>query len=352
MSNEPALAARADAIHERYRGAFVGRSRATRDLTVLDAIISDAEALVTAAAADGVRTRVDENLALYRTERAEIAAIRAAGPDALSAWRLAEWSEVTFLRYMRSFAGQSRQTRDAALLGEMAELQRAWVGSMRALTESVSEARIAAVVARAADHLATYEAERVEIPMARGTLPPGERARVLATLANGQFALYKNHFAGKSRPSRRPGLLRRMIGALEGIRKDMETVRGLGVETDVHAKNLALVVDRLAHHRGELAQIEAARGAAAATRVAGLLGEEANAAIATYRAEFAGQSRASRDLGKLNAVCDQLAELAHAMRELDADRPTPANAKNLGVVFEHLKVAEREFGAIREAKKQ
>lgn len=352
MSNDSALDARADAIHERYRGGFVGRSRATRDIGLLDSIIADAEALASTVAADGGRAMLDENLALYRAERAEIAAIRAAGPDALAAWRLAEWSEVTYLRYLRAFAGQSRQTRDDALLGEMTDLQRGWVAAMKSLTASVTEPRIAAQVSRAAEHLATYETERAEIPLARGALPPGERARVLATLANGQFALYKVHFAGKARTSRRPGLMRRMITALEGIHAGMETTRSLGVVTEVHTKNLALVADRLGHHRGELMAIDAARGGAAATRVAGLLGEEANAAIAEYRAEFAGQSRATRDLAKLNAVCDQLQEIAHAMRELDAERPTPANTKNLGVVFEHLKVAEREFGAIREAKKQ
>ena len=48
---------------------------------------------------------------------------------------------------------------------------------------------------------------------------------MLATRANGQFSLYREHFAGKKRSTRRLGLLRRMIGELSDIHQSMLHLR-------------------------------------------------------------------------------------------------------------------------------
>ena len=84
--------AQADALHERYRRGFVGRSRATRDLGALDALIAETTGLLPLLAQSAaLRGQTEERLTLYRAEREAIATIQAGGANAVAAWRLAEW---------------------------------------------------------------------------------------------------------------------------------------------------------------------------------------------------------------------------------------------------------------------
>ena len=62
--------------------------------------------------------------------------------------------------------------------------------------------------------LETYRTENKEIEKARKTGTDEERASILAEVANGQFRIYQMHFAGKSRATRRPALLVRVIEQL------------------------------------------------------------------------------------------------------------------------------------------
>ena len=81
------------------------------------------------------------------------------------------------------------------------------------------------------DNLRMYrnEAHAVESAQAEGT--PQEQADLLATLANNQFSLYRDHFAGKSRHTRREGLLERMIEQLKRARSSMQRLKKRGLRS-------------------------------------------------------------------------------------------------------------------------
>jgi hypothetical protein len=332
-----------DALHDRYRRSFAGRPRSTRDIGALDAIIADAERL--SASADGAgRAVLDERIALYRRERTEIAEVQSGGPEAAAAWRLVEWSRVTNARYLRTFAGQSRLTRDLGLLDEIAQEERARLAAFPATTD----ARLVAQRQQIASNADLYAREAAQIRTSRAREAPTRLASLLATLANAQFAAYRAHFQGQSRGTRREAALQRIVGALDAIRAQMETVRDLGVRTDAHLGNLAKVTDRVAHFRGELEKIRAARASMSADSIARALGDDANAVFRAYRAEFAGQSRATRDADRLAALCDGLHEIARTMDGL-VDGGS-MNTGNLGIVLDQLASFEREHARIREAK--
>lgn len=344
------LPAQTDALHQRYRRGFMGRSRATRDLGALDALIAETSGLLPALAQSAaLRGQTEERLKLYRTEREAIATIQAGGADAVAAWRLAEWSEVSFLRYGREFGGQARTTRDLGLLSEFHADQERWLAAATPLAARLNESRFSGQLQQMAANCKLYSAEGGEIANARKRAAPADRVGALAALANRQFALYRLHFEGKARVSRRPALLKRIAEALESIRMEMEAVRSAGITSPAHSANIAKVTDRVKHHRDELAKITDARTNTPTPQLVGALGDDANTWIARYRAEFAGKSREGRDLNPLADICEGLHEAARSTAEAMQERATEGTpaAKNLTVILDHLRVAEREFVAIR-----
>jgi hypothetical protein len=346
------LSEQATALHDRYRKGFVGRSRATRDLGALDALITDTAAFLPALGeSQTLRTQVEERLSLYRTERDTIAQIQAGGPEAVSAWRLVEWSDLSFSRYARDYAGQSRLTRDVALLEEMAAEQASWHKEAAAAAAKLGEARLKEQVAQMGKHADLYRAEVGEVRKAQAALAPADRVGALATRANRQFALWRLHFEGRPRASRRAGTLRRVVAELKDIQAAMEATRAAGITSATHAENIAKVADRVRHHGEELAKIEEARTNTPTAQLVGMLGDDANKLIARYREEFSGKSREGRDLNVLADLCEGMHEVARNMSAVAADRGTDTqNARNLTVVVDHLKVMEREFTTIRKAK--
>lgn len=346
------LADQATALHDRYRKGFVGRSRATRDLAALDALIADTTAFLPELGQSlSLRSEVEERLVLYRNEREAIAQIQAGGADAVAAWRAVEWSDLTFSRYGREYAGQSRLTRDVSLLEEMAAEQAAWAASAGAVAKRVGEARLTEQVAQMAKHADLYRNEAVEVKKAQAGLAPADRVGPLATRANRQFALWRLHFEGRPRASRRVALLRRIIGELKGVQAAMEGARSAGITATTHGENITKVADRVRHHGEELGRIEEGRTNTPTTQLVGMLGDDANKLIARYRAEYAGKPREGRDLNPLADLCESMHEVARAMEAVTADRGADGqNARNLVVVLDHLKVMEREFAAIRKLK--
>ncbi len=345
--------AQADALHDRYRRGFVGRSRASRDLAALDSLIADTEAfLPSISGSESLRSVVSERLAHYRTERAAIGQIHAGGADAIRAWRFVEWSEVNNLRYRRSYGGQPRVTRDAGLLAEFVRDQGRWVEAVRPLAAKVNDDGLNQQVTAMHDHLKLYTAELDEVQRALKAQAPIDRATTLAELANRQFALWRLHFQGKPRSSRRAGLLQRMIGNLEMIQNEMIACRAAGVTVKANADNITKVGERVKHHKEELVKILEARTNTPSTALVGQFGDDANAWIARYRDGYAGKSRNDRDLAGLDDICEGLHEIARVMDETATERGGDAvSAKNLTVVLDHVKMCEREWGVIRDVQR-
>lgn len=347
------LRSKAQAIHDRYRANFAGRSRATRDLSLLHGILDEMSGLRGDVARSGdaeLLSQVDGWTELYQREQAAIAEVQQGGPDVATAHRLGDWGFLDYQRYLRHFAGQNRTTRDSALLRELVDAQRARLDRFRALAARQESGWQADIREALEGNLAVWEKEREEIPKARQGLAPDRRASVLATRANGQFALYRLHFAGQKRSTRRLGLLRRMIGELSDIHQEMLHLRDQkGVRTESHTGNIQKVSERIQHHKREFRAIEQARGQQSPGQRSQDLANEANGLFGQYREEFAGKPRESRNLDRLGEINDQLYEAGRTMQELTEELDSEVLRKNLDVVVDNLKRYEREYRAIREA---
>lgn len=339
---------RADAIYDRYRQGFVGRSRATRDLPTLEAIIADTEALL-ASGLEGELARITtDRLATYKNEHKEIKDIQSGGTPVIVAWRAVEWSDLGNARYRRHFAGQARPTRDLGLLIELGTNERAFLATMPANADE----RLLARKQQMELNAKLYESEVTAIREARRILAPAEEARVLAGLANQQFAWWKLCFEGKPRITRRPALLARLISALQEIKDEMQRLRDIGVRTSTHDANIQKVGERIAHFTGELERIRAARLEGRASDLSRMLGDEANKIFAAYRAEFSGKPRNVADATRLAELSDQLHEIAGSMQLLVTERAVAQAQKNLEIVIDHLRMMEREHVAITDATKK
>ena len=346
------LSARFDDINNRYRAHFAGQPRATRDLSVLEQLQGELQTLRTEAMVSeaGLVANIDERLSLFTREHSAIAELQAMGPDAVTASALSDWTSATRARYSRHFAGQRRATRDRGLLSGMLASQRQWNAEMDTLVARQGPAFMADLRTAMASAADLYERELATVTDARRQSPASERASVLATAANLQFATYRLHFAGKSRRTRRPALLERILGDLREIHADMVRLRDTyGVRTDAHQANITKVAERITHHEGELQAIRQARAGATPRERIGELGDEANGLFQIYRDEYAGKSRSTRDLTHLGEVCDQLHEVLLSMAELDRDTADETNRKNLGIVLQTVKRYEREHEQIKAA---
>lgn len=346
----PSLQAQIESLHKRYRSGFAGKSRATRDLALLDGILEEAHALrVKVGDGTPLAATLSERVGLYESERNAIAEVQAGGPELAEGLRLIDWSWLTMQRYLRQFAGQSRGTRDLGLLRRMVTEQRGWRDRLEQLAARSESGFLAEPRVTVQRNLEIFETELVEIPKARAGLPPGERWQHQASAANVLFNSYALHFANKSRPTRRPALLRSMIDALRGLLREMEEVRDAGQRSAAHLDNIQKVGARIRHHETELEQIGRAIANTLPSQRISLLAEEANALFASYREAFAGKSRETRDRAKLDKICEELHELARTMADLDGELGNEINRGNLEVVVESLKTYEREYRRIAEA---
>ncbi|MEL6343714.1 MAG: hypothetical protein AAFV53_11325 [Myxococcota bacterium] len=356
MADVQTLAARVEEIHTRYRQNFAGQSRITRDLNLLHQLIASMEGIAQDGgtidgAGDSLLPTVRERLDLYRKERDAIAAAQAGGPAEVLAHRISEWTWLNQQRYQRNFAGQDRRTRDLGMLQEMRDEQRRWRDRLaRAGTDQATGWR-SDLLNQLEQSGNLYGSEFDAIQQARSTVTNDRKVSLLASLANGQFALWREHFANKARLSRRAGLLRRMLAQLKIIQGDMQAVRDAGITTDVHQKNLATVTERIATWQRELTEIERAAGSAGPDQVAGNLAREANEQFAMYRENFAGRPYSEVDIETLHGICERLHEIARNMDTLDQTWGREGNSKNLNVVIENLKRYEREWSRIRDARK-
>ena len=259
---------------------------------------------------------------------------------------MATEANLTFGRYYRHFANKDRRGRDTGLLTELiVELERI-KSEMEDLADDDGVESNLEVVER---NLTMYRDEfrAIEQAQQRGTAE--EQADVLAALANAQFALYRQHFAGKPRPTRRPGLLERMISRLKSIHKAMFELRQGGLVSDSNERNMEIVSKNLDVYQNELDQIRQARQSLTTEELVGSLGAEANEVMGEYRRDFAGENRMTRDLEQLSLICDRMCEIAYQMRAIQRDEPNEINQKNLGIVRDSWTLYEAEYRKVEEA---
>ncbi len=343
------LQRRAGAVRAKYEAHFAGQARITRDAGLLDTLGAELKELRPAATGEAL-AEIDRDIELYAREAVAVREAQSGGPQALEAHLLEGWARFNYGRYRRNFANQSRSTRDAGLLQEMiSELERL-DGEMARLSKAGDPPGLSDARAELHKRLDMYKTEQREVAGSRGAGTLEEQGGLLARLANDQFQLYRGHFAGKSRVSRRPALITRMLGTLEGIRERMEALRAQGHFSEHNEGNLKIITQRQEAWRGELEAIRAAKQQAGFDDLVNALGEAANKIFEEYRANFAGKDRASRDLEVLNRLFEALYHLARQMDDLDRVREDEANEHNLSVVLDSLRLYDREDARIREAK--
>lgn len=348
-----------DKIAARYEAQFAGHSRATRDLDELDAIIKDTKAVLARiesipSAARGAELSVigdtaRENVKIYEQERGLIVEAKAMGPAFDEFAPLAASANLVFAKYQRHFAGQSRGTRDLGLLRELIEELEGIKESMTDLLSSAPSARMRQDLDVVTQSLDMYETELGEIEKAHAAGTADDKVNRYAQLANGQFKLYADHFAGRSRSTRRPALLVRMISTLEGIEKAMLELDKKG-GGDTNKKNVGIVQSQLGTYRAELAEIRKARQGTPLSDLMGMLGGAANELFDEYRKNFSGQDRKTRNLELLARICDDLGDIRKQMTDLSRADASEMNLGNLQIVSSQLAQFEEEWEAIAKVK--
>ncbi|MFO0677519.1 MAG: hypothetical protein U0169_13370 [Polyangiaceae bacterium] len=350
-----------DDVSAEYESRFAGQSRSTRELRELDALVDRVQKVIAQldtipAAAQGqelirVRQVATENLSLYQNEHKAIAEAKAAGPEFEEFAPLATNANFVFARYHRHFAGKSRATRDLALLEEMVvdlQLISDEMGGILKRKPSPNFARDKQLVE---ESLASYRNEIEEIGKAQKAGTPEDQANLLANLANDQFAIYRVHFANRSRVTRRPALLQRMIKSLTRHRTRMEEIKKGGFSQSFHDTNIGVVSENLRMYETELAEVRKARQSTAMNDLQGALGGAANELFEAYGNEFGGKPRNTVSLERLTELCDLLGEIARQMGDLGRANANEMNSKNLEIVNNYLATFEREYELIEEAKK-
>ena len=354
MTNIDAIRQRADQLQQRYAASFAGHPRITRNPDLLREIIAGLEQVRVESAAAGdqeLTTSIDRSLESYRTEVERIDEAKRDGPLAMGASRAITWAGFTLNRYRRNFAGRSRLDRDLGLMKELvADLERITGEMARIRGARPTDNSLANAHDSAQRNLQMYQNEVRAIRDVQNSGQVGERAARFANLANAQFGLYGYHFAGKSRLSRNPDLLVRMIDNLSDYLGDMRSLKFQGLSAPANDRNIGVVEDNMARWRTELDNIKQVHGQAPSTDRAGALGQAANERFEEYRANFAGKARSGVDLELLNRIIEDLLQVAKCMDALDADDGDDRNAANLQIVLDRIRLYEREYSRIVEAR--
>ena len=352
-----ALQSEAEDISNTYQARFAGHSRVTRDIGEMEELVRRTRDLLGKLEAEPTSDEVTtmlatarENLELYQNEREAIRAAKAAGPDLEEFTKLGVQANFVFSRYRRHFAGKSRNTRDLGLLAEMIDdLQKIQQRMQPIAKKNAGVSGIAEDLELVTTNIKLYIAERGEIADSRGTGTLDQQADVLAEVANGQFKVYQDHFADKSRLTRRPQLLQRMISNLETVKDRMAGLKKAGLKSETNDNNINIVTQNLGLYRTELAEIKKARASVKLSELMGNLGGTANDVMEEYSQNFAGKARKGRDVDLLSKLCDQLGEISRQMSDLGRAEVVDFNLKNLQIVNDNINMLETEFEEIVKA---
>ncbi|MBI2392474.1 MAG: hypothetical protein HYV09_23015 [Deltaproteobacteria bacterium] len=356
-STVEALRSEVEDISNTYEARFAGHSRVTRDVGEMDELVRRTRDVVGKLEAQPKSEEVTallgtarDNLTLYQNEREEIRKAKSSGPDLEEFARLGAQANFVFARYRRHFAGKARPTRDLGMLAEMIDDLQKLQQKMQPIAKRHSGvAGLGDDLELVSNNIKLYVTERGEIADARGSGSPDEQADLLAEVANGQFKLYQDHFADKSRLTRRPQLLQRMVSNLETVKDRMEGLRKAGLKSEVNVKNIEIVDSNVKLYRTELAEIKKARAAVKLADLMSNLGGAANDVMEEYRNNFAGKPRKGRDLDLLSKLCDQLGEISRQMADLGRAEVVDFNLKNQAIVNDNLVMLENEYDEIVKA---
>lgn len=302
-----------EACHEQFLLHFVGHSPLTRDVAILEALISEMEGLA-ASAEQGVAEVAQRRLVAYREEHDKIASAQAAaGPGGRAAARQFQQAGFIMHRYRRHFAGQPRGTRDAGLLAEMNQDLQAVQANLLGLDvpEEMQEplAQIDAHAQRLMD-------ERAAVLASRNAGQPAERAAVWAAVANTLFATYNALAVGNTRLAVRPALLQRLIEELQSSLTALRALQEEGMDAPDHAHNVELVASQLATWQEEYDAVLKLRRQCTPDEIMSGLNEAMDAVLTDYNTKVASQTVTPPVFAELSILCDRMDEIERQLGEL------------------------------------
>ena len=343
-------------VTARYESDFAGQARATRDLAVMDELLNRLRSVVTELEkqpkSDGATAALEQargRLSMYQTERQAIVDAKAGGTEAVEFARLAAQANFVFARYQRHFAGQSRGTRDLGLLKEMVEELRTIRQRMSVILSvkpNTSYQTDADLVTRVVDQY-TDETRQIERAQSEGSPRSGPAGWPIWRTRSSRSTTSTS--SKKSRITRRPALLQRVVENLRRIRSSMRELKLSGPTVENNRNNIGIVEQALRHNESELAEIRKAAAGRSARRHHGHAGWRCQRYLQEYRQKFAGKDRRMVDLTTISLLCDQLGEVARQMADMTRTEKNEMNERNLDIVIERLSAYEEEWRAIREA---
>ncbi len=359
MSSVEELEGELKALEKEYEEAYSGKDRHAVETGPLEELAARLDGTVRKLEAIGALTAGESAAALHKAlsdrkaffER-EMVLIRAAREMGGSFERFAAEgtaANFAFDRYVRHFAGQSRDTRDIGVLKELIEELKQIKKRMLAVAGKKVPEALQRDVDIVTQNIERYQVEEREIPKAQASGTVEQQADRLATLANNQFGIYQRFFAGQSRITRRPGLLVRVIDNLKKYRTAMFELKSKGFKSESNDGNIGIVEGRVQAYEKELAEIRKVRSQVKLSDIMGALGGAANELFEEYRKDFAGKDRKTVDLAQLGDLLDKIDEIRRQMEELGRVEKNETNLKNQAVVRDYQASWVREHQAVKAA---
>ncbi len=353
--NAEAVAKELAAINTDYETHFAGQPRATREVARMDILLRRIDAVLTQLSAipeanpeiAAMREDADARKVSYSSERIAILDAQKLGTAGAEFSIYSSNANLVFARYQRHFAGQNRATRDASLLAEMLEDLRVIESKMRTMQAKKPSDTFVRDIDVVMANSQNYKAELAAIQTTFDELSQDDKANAFAAQANGQFAYYATHFAGKARDTRRPGLLQRMVESCKRIHAGMTGLTTAGYISEQNETNASIVASNLKMYEAELAEIRKLRQSTGISDIMGRLGVSANEDFELYQKNFAGKNRREVPFEMLGQICDRLGEVLRQQSDLARAEDNSGNNRNMEIVRSQLEMYENEWDAVR-----
>jgi hypothetical protein len=266
------LGERANYVFANYQRHFAGQSRTTRDVGLLTEMIDDLTkirermiALSKAVPQSEASTLakdlklVEDNLALYRSEKTTILQARDSETPVNKTGLLAALANGCFVVYDNHFKGFSRTTRRPPLLARViTTLEEIEKGMSELSAQNIEREVNAKNLDIVRNQLGSYRRELTEIRKARTSAKLKDLLNELGGAANEVMADYRKHFAGVDRRTCDLDLLSVLCDRLQEIVRQMIDM-GRAEANAINENNIAITLDNLALLEAEWVQVQAAR---------------------------------------------------------------------------------------------
>ncbi len=255
-------------FNAQYARYFAGQNRATRDLGLLDELLSEMQRIssrldqlshIGGPEIANTQRIVQQMISLYQSERDAIAKARIDGTLEVQADVLARVANDQFALYSAQFAGKPRLSRRPALLERIINVLKDLVDRMNALEEqglkSEANEKNRTIIN---SHISDYQRELDLIRSERQVTSFDALVGALGEAANVQFKRFSDEFAGKPRKDCDLNALAQICDGLFDAARQMDELDRVR-EDAMNERNRRLVIDRLRLYTSEFDMIRKAK---------------------------------------------------------------------------------------------